>query len=400
MSEEECYYDILGVSKDASDGEIRSAWRKKAAKYHPDRAGPEGKPMFEKIQEAYEVLSDKEKREIYDKYGKKGLKEGVGMDEGFGDIFSAFFGGGFGGRKRRTGPRKTESVKHPLPVSLEELYLGTTRKIRVTRTRICGGCQGTGSSKPNAAKTCYNCDGSGYEVHVHRMGPFVQQISTTCERCGGTGKYIDPKFICKRCKGKKVVSEKKTLEVYISKGMRHGQRIVFDGEADERPGEQPGDIIFVIQEKRHPHFERDGRNLIYRKKINLSEALTGVEFKLVHLDKRILIIKSKEGEVIRPGTIKQVTGEGMPTYRDTFNKGDLIIHFDVEFPKKLPRTIREQLIKILPPKPNIRENLGKDFEEHELSDLKTSDDNDHYRGEAYHEDDEMDYEMDGGETVQ
>ena len=195
------------------------------------------------------------------------------------------------------------------------------------------------------------------------MAPgFITQMRKACPACEGQGKSIDPKFICGACSGKKVQTETKTLEVHIDKGMKNGQKIVFENEADEKPGVQAGDIVFILQEKKHPLFTRDGQNLIYEKKITLSEALTGVEFVIEHLDKRKLAIKSQPGDVIRPGQMKMIRNEGMPQYKNPFDKGALVIKFDVEFPSSIPDDIAQKLVSILPPK----NKMDIDSNEHSL----------------------------------
>lgn len=394
------FYELLGVAKNASVEDIRKAYKKLALKYHPDRnPGDESaQEKFKDIAYAYEVLSDSEKREIYDRYGEEGLKGGGGG--GFSgdpfDIFSHFFGGGGRRAERPRGPQKGQDVVHPLKVSLEELYNGATRKIRVTRTRICSGCKGTGATKPDAVVNCTGCKGTGRKVYIHQMAPgFVQQVSQSCPDCNGLGKSIDEKFKCKPCSGKKVVSDQKTLEVNIIQGMSNNQKIVFEGEADERPGVLPGDIIFIVQQKDHPTFERRGNNLYMKKKINLSEALTGVEFKVTHLDNRPLIVRNKKNTVIRPGQVMQISGEGMPIYRNPMSKGSLLVEFDIEFPEKIPPKFLEQLQQILPSKQRVERSGLKNAEEVELeeADLSQGNATASRQREAY--DEEEDEEEDG-----
>jgi DnaJ family protein A protein 2 len=202
------------------------------------------------------------------------------------DLFSQFFGGGmFGGgmggqRRGPQGPQKGQDVMHALKVGLEELYNSTSKKIRVTRTRNCADCKGTGSTKKDAVEECSGCRGQGRRIEMRQISPgFVTQQVMTCPQCQGQGKTVDPKFKCGSCKGKRVVTDVTTLEIHVDKGMRDRQKIVFEGEADEKPDQLPGDIVFVLQQKPHDVFERDGDNLFMKKKINLLEALTGVEFK-------------------------------------------------------------------------------------------------------------------------
>lgn len=340
------FYEVLGVSKTATAAEIKKAYRKLALKNHPDKGGdPE---LFKQITVAYEVLSDAEKRELYDQYGEEGLQNGGGGHDAS-DIFSQFFRGG--SSRGRRGPQKGEDLTHPLKVSLEDLYNGKTVKLAVNRDVICGGCEGRGGAE-GAEKTCETCQGRGMRVQLRQIGPgMVQQMQSVCPDCRGQGKTIREQDRCKSCKGKKVTKERKVLEVHIEKGMRHGQRITFSGEADQAPGTIPGDIIFVVQEKEHSLFQRKGGNLIMEKKITLVEALCGFEMIVEHLDGRHLHIKSRPGEVIKPNQFKAVNGEGMPTHGNPFVKGQLVILFKVEFPEDGQLTFNQlsQLKAILPP---------------------------------------------------
>lgn len=339
------------------------------------------------------MLRDAEKREIYDRYGEEGLSGNMGMGgmggmDGF-DLFDMFTGrSSFASASRPRGPVKAETVRHALPVTLEELYNGAVRKIRVTRTRICKACEGVGATNKDAVKTCTRCSGVGVVNEVRQVAPgFITQVRKACPQCNGEGKSMDKKYLCKECSGQKVVSEKKTLEVHIDKGMKNNQKIVFENEADEKPGVQAGDIVFILQEKPHNVFQRDGQHLNIEKKISLSESLTGVEFVVEHLDKRKIIIKTKGGEVIRPGQVKMVTGEGMPQYKNPFDKGNLYIKFDVEFPKRVDMQLAQKLMSLLPPKTKMQIDT-EEVEEHTLEDPVEDTSYSGPRREAYHEDDE------------
>jgi len=359
-------YEILGVSRTASQDEIKKAYRKKAFEWHPDKhegdKRDEAQEKFKDIAHAFEVLSEPKTRDIYDRFGEEGLKGGgmggFGMDAS--DLFSQFFGGGMfgggmGGHRRPQGPQKGSDVVHALKVGLEDLYNGVTKKIRVTRTRNCSDCKGTGSTKKDAVEECSACRGQGRRMEMRQISPgFVTQQVTTCPQCQGQGKTVDPNFKCKSCKGKRVVTDVTTLEVHVDKGMRDRQKIVFEGEADEKPDVLPGDIVFVLQQKPHEVFDRDGDNLYIKRKVNLLESLTGTEFKIQHLDGRVLHIKSKKGQTIRPNQVLEASKEGMPKYRSPFEKGSLLVKFDVEFPDSLQPKVVEQLQKLLPPKPKVQ----------------------------------------------
>jgi DnaJ family protein A protein 2 len=307
-------YETLGVDKKAEAKEIKKAYRKLAVKHHPDKGGDEQK--FKEVSAAYEVLSDAEKRAKYDKFGLEGLEEGGG---GGGrspdDIFSMFFGGGGRGGGGRAGPRKGESINHPIKVSLEDLYNGKTVKLAINRQVIVG-----------EATMCDVCNGQGVVLELRQIAlGMVQQVQRKCSNC--TDGY--------ECKTKK---ERKVLEVHVEKGMKNGQKITFRGMADEKPNMEPGDINFVVQEKEHELFKRKGADLLITKTLSLNEALCGFEWVVEHLDKREIVIKSTPGEVIKPETfggqpfVKIVSGEGMPSKGNPFVKGDLYVLFRVEFP--------------------------------------------------------------------
>ncbi|OQS04698.1 hypothetical protein THRCLA_03085 [Thraustotheca clavata] len=323
------FYNVLGVSKDASAADIKKAFRKLALKNHPDKGGdPE---LFKDITVAYETLSDPEKRELYDKYGEEGLQQGGGPSAGA-DIFSQMFGGGM---RQPRGPPRGEDLTHPLKVSLEDLYNGKTVKLAVNRDVICSGCSGKGGAD-GAEKTCDTCNGRGMRIQHRQIAPgMVQQVQSVCPDCRGQGKTIRESDRCKACKGNKVTKERKVLEVHIEKGMRNNQRITFKGEADQAPGTIAGDIVFVVQEKEHALFQRKGANLIMEKKISLVEALCGFETIIEHLDGRHLHVKTKPGEVIKPNQFKAIHGEGMPQHGNPFVKGQLVILFKVDFPTQL-----------------------------------------------------------------
>merc|ERR1719367_557204 len=268
---------------------------------------------------AYEVLSDSEKRELYDRHGEQGIKEGGGGGGGGfhnpTDLFDMFFGGG--GSRGRRGPRRTKTV-------------------------ICSDCNGLGG-REGAVQRCPNCRGSGMQVRMQQLGPgMIQQIQSVCRDCQGQGERIDPKHRCKACAGKKVTRQKKILEVSVDKGMEDGQKITFADEGDQEPGLEPGDIIIVLDEKEHPVFKRQGINLIMKMQISLSEALTGLRRTVATLDGRTLVIQTVPGEVVKNGEIKCVLGEGMPTYRNPFEKGKLIIQFAVQFPERLEPAMAEK----------------------------------------------------------
>lgn len=235
MVKETKFYDILGVKPGCSADDLKKAYRKLALKYHPDKNPNEGE-RFKQISQAYEVLSDPEKKAIYDQGGEQAIKEG-GVGGGFSspmDLFDMFFGGGMGPSRGRRRERKGKDVVHQLTVSLEELYKGTVRKLALQKNVICDKCEGRGGKK-GAVEQCPTCKGMGMQVQVQQLGPgMLQQIQTVCPECRGQGERINPKDRCKQCQGKKVVRDRKILEVHVDKGMVDGQKIVFNGEGKFR----------------------------------------------------------------------------------------------------------------------------------------------------------------------
>jgi len=351
------YYEILGVPKTASQDELKKAYRRAAIKNHPDKGGDPEK--FKELAQAYEVLSDPEKREIYDQYGEDALKEGMGGGSASHnpfDIFEQFFGGrsfGGGGSSRGHRQRKGEEVVHSLKVSLEDLYNGTSKKLSLSRNVLCPKCKGKGS-KSGASGRCFGCQGSGVRTVTRQIGlGMIQQMQHVCPECRGSGEVISDKDKCPNCKGNKVVQEKKVLEVHVEKGMQHGQKIVFQGEADEAPDTVTGDIVIVLQVKEHPKFKRKYDDLYIDHTLSLTEALCGFQFTLIHLDGRQLLIKSNPGEVIKPGQYKAIDDEGMPHHGRPFMKGRLYVQFNVELPDSGMLSLDQcrALEKILPRRP-------------------------------------------------
>ncbi|KAF1849546.1 DnaJ-domain-containing protein [Cucurbitaria berberidis CBS 394.84] len=358
--EEVDLYEVLGITTSASKIEIKKAYHKAALAHHPDKAAEEDRgeaeTRFKAAKQAYEILSDDEKRSMYDTHGMAAFDPsrggGMGGDPDIDDIFAQMFGGmgGFGGMPGMGGmggmpggpggrnvPRKGRSVEQDYEVSLEELYKGKTTKFSNTKNIVCSVCKGSGGKQGAKSHACTMCNGRvGAKAVLRQVGPgLVTQETVPCGNCQGSGQVIPEKQRCKKCKGKKVVESKNVLELYIPRGARQGDRITLAGEADQLPDQDPGDIIFTLTETPHDVFERAGADLRAELKVSLVEALTGFNrVVLTHLDGRglQLHVEQPNGNVLRPGQVLKIAGEGMPMKRSDA-RGDLYLVVDVEFPE-------------------------------------------------------------------
>ncbi|XP_057652855.1 dnaJ homolog subfamily A member 2-like [Diorhabda carinulata] len=388
-------YEILGVSRNASDSEIKKQYRKLAKEFHPDK-NPAAGDKFKEISYAYEILSDSKKRSLYDKVGLKGMQEGA--QDGFGGdhLFSHLFGGGLfggfgglggGGSRRR---QRGEDTIHPLKVTLEDMYNGKTSKLQLSKNVICVTCSGKGSKSGNTER-CQTCNGCGLKVTYRQIAPgMAQQTQTRCPDCLGEGEKINEKDRCTTCKGKKVCNETKILEVHIDKGMKENQKIFFRGEGDQQPDMEPGDVVIILQQKPHEKFQRNGDDLYFKHTITLTEALCGFSFVIHHLDGRDILVKHPPGDVIKPGGVKCVMNEGMPHYKNPFEKGNLYIPFEIKFPENhfTNETNLKALETLLPPRSEFTMPFGDHVEEVDLHDFDPSDKGNYSRNEAYASDDE------------
>ncbi|CAA7403575.1 unnamed protein product [Spirodela intermedia] len=341
------YYEILEVSKDADLDELKRAYKKAAFKYHPDKGGNPEK--FKEVCQAYEVLSDPQKRAIYDQYGEGSFTE-CGTSSGPSDnIFESF--GYFSSGGYFNGFIKPVDKEQIVVVTLEDLYNGTSKTIPTSRTVICSKCLGQGTVN-EAPEKCSCCLGSGLLVskrHVaYRM---TERVQHACHECGGSGILPSEEDRCPRCEGRRITRETKVREVVIERGMKDGQRIVFHGEGDDFPGLLTGNLVFVLQLADHPVFKREFSDLYVELKISLRDALCGFKIALKHLDGRRLLIESYPGDLIKrcrspspsPSGLllsicpslchyKVIENEGMPEYRMPFLKGPLYIIYNVVFP--------------------------------------------------------------------
>jgi DnaJ family protein A protein 2 len=386
------FYDIIGIPQTASQDEIKKAYRKKVIKAHPDKGGdPE---EFKKLQAAYEILSNPEKKELYDKYGIDGIREGGGGMDPFESLFGGLFGGGRGRGKQ--GPKKVKPILKEIKVTLEDLYNGVMKTLKYTRHRTCEPCEGKGGKD---AKKCTKCKGQGMIEKVVQLGPgFLSSSRSVCPDCHGEGTVFSKEGVCKVCKGNKINSEEKTIEVPIEQGAPSDHHVTFSSEGDEIPGAMAGDLIVRFHIEPHKIFERKGADLYYKKKISLYEGLTGCAFHLEHLDGKKLLIATA-GDIISPGTRKEVKNKGMPFYKDAMSHGNLYVDFDVQFPKKNELKHVEELKKILPVPKDLITNYDKNKALF-LEDFDETGTNARAEGGRARDEDDEDEDMPRGQRVQ
>ncbi|KAK6865733.1 hypothetical protein PG995_002261 [Apiospora arundinis] len=340
MVKETKFYDTLGVAPTATEQELKKAYKVNALKFHPDKNAhnPDAEEKFKEVSHAYEILSDSQKRSIYDQYGEAGLEGGAGAGGmAAEDLFAQFFGGGsFGGglgvECRTAAPPKARTIHHTHKVSLEDVYKGKISKLALQRSVICPKCEGRGG-KEGAVKRCPGCDGHGMKTMMRQMGPMIQRFQTVCPDCNGEGEIIKEKDRCKGCNGKKTIVDRKVLHVHVDRGVRSGTKVEFRGEGDQSPGVQAGDVVFEIEQKPHPRFTRKEDHLLYRCEIELVTALAGGTIYIEHLDERWLSVDIMPGEAIAPDSVKMIRGQGMPSPRH-HDYGNMYIQFAVKFPEK------------------------------------------------------------------
>ncbi|KAL8837513.1 MAG: hypothetical protein Q9170_002506 [Blastenia crenularia] len=377
-------YEVLGITRNASKAEVKKAYHKAALSSHPDKVGESERAAadikFKSISKAYEILSDDDKRDAYDAHGMAAFEAGNPMDANvdLDDILAQMFGmhGMNGSPGRGPGPRRPQrgqDEEHPYTVTLEEFYKGKTTKFSSKKNVICRVCKGRGGKDKAKPRECGSCHGRGiysipYKVAIAQIPPsgmqqglksvgpgLVTQETVMCNSCKGTGNVYRDKERCKKCKGDRVVEEKKVLELYIPRGSKEGDKIVLQGEADQLPDQEPGDIIFNLVEAEHNTFSRAGPDLLAEVHIDLSEALCGFSRILVrHLDGRGIQIKhpQHQSDPLKPGSIIKVAGEGMP-YKKSDLRGDLYLTVNVDFPDKnwLKQDQCIEKLKELLPKP-------------------------------------------------
>ncbi len=371
MAEKRDYYEVLGVAKTATAEEIKKAYRKKAIQYHPDKnpGDKEAEEKFKEAAEAYEVLSDPQKRQRYDQFGFAGMSGAGGFSGGdfsmqdifsqFGDLFeswgmgggnfSSFFGGGSsrGGQRVRRGTDLRVKVR----LTLEEIATGVEKKIKVKKLVECKHCQGTGSADGSGGETCPTCKGSGRVVRTQRGIFGMMQVQEACPTCHGEGRIIKNK--CTHCGGDGVVRDEEIITIKIPAGVSGGMQIPVQGKGNAAPrGGVPGDLLVLVEEEQHKDLVREGNDLIYNLLLDMPTAILGGQVQIPTLtgDVKITITPGTQ-----PGKVLRMRGKGLPIidqYARQYGTGDLLINVGVYIPEKLNKD-EKKLIEQLQNSPNI-----------------------------------------------
>ncbi len=344
MADKRDYYEVLGVDRSASEADIKKAYRRLAKENHPDLhpGDKDAEARLKEINEAYEVLSDSDKKARYDQYGHAGVDPNFGaggfgggfggfdgMDFDLGDIFGTIFGGG-ASRSSQTGPRKGSSVRASVTVTFEEAAFGCDKEVNVGRIEPCSDCNGTGCAPGTTAETCSNCNGTG-SVRTTQQTMFgVMQSQTVCPRCGGKGKIIHQP--CNTCHGNGAVRKQKTIKVTIPAGIDDGQTISIRGQGNAGAnGGAKGDLLITVNVKPHKLFTREGTNIIYNMDIPVTQAILGAEVKVPTIDGDVKYVIP---EGTQSGTVFRLRNKGIPYIRGT-GRGDQYVTVNVVIPKNL-----------------------------------------------------------------
>ena len=375
MAEKRDYYEVLGVEKNADADTIKKAYRKAAIKYHPDKnpGDKEAEERFKEAAEAYDVLSNEDKRARYDRFGHAGMNSpgdgaggfggfgagGFSMDdifEQFGDIFGGTFGGFGGGRSRggRQRVNRGSDMRITVRLTLKEIAEGVTKKLKINKVVACEKCGGTGAKDKSSFTTCSQCGGSGYVITVQNSFFGRMQTQSVCPTCQGEGRVIKDK--CTHCNGEGTERGDKVVEVKIPAGVAEGMALTLQGMGNAaRHGGINGDLIVVIKEESHPDFERQGNNLVHNLGISVTTAILGGDAEVPTIDGRVRI-------TIEPGTqsgkVMRLRGKGLPDVNGR-GRGDIIVVVDVVIPTTLTKEERK-LVEELSEQPNFKRTESRD----------------------------------------
>lgn len=356
MAEKRDYYEVLGVAKNATADEIKKAYRKKAIQYHPDKnpGDKEAEAKFKEAAEAYDVLSNDDKRARYDQFGHAAFENGGagGFNAGgfnmedifsmFGDIFGghagggggfggfeSFFGGGFGGGSSSARRPQGTNLRVRVRLTLEEIANGCEKKIKVKHDVLCDECHGTGAKNGSAVEKCPECNGTGYVTRIQRTILGQMQTRTACPKCGGTGEIIKEK--CPHCKGTGVEKKEEIITIRIPAGVSEGNQLTMRGKGNAVRNGVPGDLYILIEEEEHPELVRYGNDLIYHLLLDLPTAILGGKVEIPTVDGKVAV---KIDKGTQPGKILRLKGKGLPEV-NTRRVGDLLVHVGVYVPENL-----------------------------------------------------------------
>ncbi|HDR90428.1 MAG TPA: molecular chaperone DnaJ [Bacteroidetes bacterium] len=341
------YYEVLEVSKNASKEEIKKAYRKQALKYHPDKnpGDARAEEKFKEAAEAYEVLSNDEKRARYDRYGHSGIGGAAGggfgsggmtiddIFEHFGDIFGTGFGGfgGFGSRRRSSRVNKGSNLRVKVKLTMQEIATGVEKKLKLNKYVACDACDGSGAQGSSYA-TCPTCHGTGQVTRITNTFLGQMQTTTTCPNCGGEGKTISKK--CPKCAGEGIIKGEEVVRITIPAGVGEGMQLNVSGKGNAaRRGGMNGDLLVVIEEEKHPELIRDGNDLIFNLYLSVPQAILGTQAEIPTVDGKVKI-KIEAGT--QPGKILRIRGKGLPDVNG-YRKGDLLVHINVYIPREVTR---------------------------------------------------------------
>jgi molecular chaperone DnaJ len=339
------YYEVLGLTKEATKEEIKKAYRKQALKYHPDKnpGDKKSEENFKEAAEAYEVLSNDEKKARYDRFGHAGMGNNGGFSghnmtvddifSSFGDIFGDAFGGfgGFsGGGRRGRRVNKGSNLRVKVKLTLQEIANGAEKKIKVNKYDTCDSCDGTGAADPSSLATCSTCHGSGHVTRLTNTMLGQMQTTSVCPACGGEGKTITKK--CTACFGEGIVQKEEVIKINIPAGVGKGMQMTVGGKGNApRRGGVNGDLLVVIDEEEHPELIREGNDLIYNLFISIPDAVLGTHVEVPTVDNNVKI-KIEPGT--QPGKILRLRGKGLPEVNG-YGRGDLLVNVNVWIPKSV-----------------------------------------------------------------
>ena len=365
MSEKRDYYEVLGVERNANADEIKKAYRKAAIKYHPDKnpGDKEAEEKFKEAAEAYDVLSNQDKRARYDRFGHAGMSGaagggfGGGFSGGFSmeDIFSQFgdiFGGHFGGFSSRGGGRRVNrgtDIRVKVRLTLSEIANGTTKKLKIGKTIACDKCGGSGAKDSSSYSTCSTCNGTGVVTRVENTFFGRMQTQGVCPTCGGEGKTITAK--CDKCSGEGVVRGDEVVEIKIPAGVGEGMAVTVQGKGNAaRRGGVNGDLLVMIEEERHPELVRDGNDLIHNLNLTVTTCILGGEVEVPTIDGKA---KIKIAAGTHAGKVLRLRGKGLPDVNG-YGRGDILIVVDITIPSSLTSEERK-LVEKLADQPHFKE---------------------------------------------